>query len=198
MSGLPNLLGAGARVDHLSRQLPECSGDLVRLLWFLEAGGLVARSHDLPDPEANVPGETGSVQVDPQPSVSTAGTIGETWDEAVAEAYASRMNQDYYTFLQVPRGAEPAAIKVACRQSAQEWHALAANPRLGPEDRARVQELLRGVQQVWSTFTDTKRKAAYDEQLQLGNAPVVQSQEEIASAASPTRGFQMGPKGGIQ
>jgi len=116
----------------------------------------------------------------------------------VAQVYAARMGSDYYTFLKVPQGSDPATIKVACRQLAQQWHALAANPQLDSGDRARVQELLRGVQQAWSTFTDAKRKAAYDDQLAAGTAPRVEGAEGSSTAAQPTRGFEMGPKGDAQ
>jgi hypothetical protein len=196
-------------VDQLARKLPECSGDLVRLLWFLEAGGLVKRSQQVsktneapvevpstepqrkPEPQVSETRESGGASSSPPP-VITGG------NPTVAQVYAARMGSDYYSFLQVPQGSDPATIKVACRQLAQQWHALAANPQLDSGDRARVQELLRGVQQAWSTFTDAKRKAAYDEQLEAGTAPRVEGAEGSTNAAQPTRGFQMGPDGGAQ
>jgi len=217
LDALPELLGAGAAVDQLARKLPECSGDLVRLLWFLEAGGLVKRSQEIPAANTAVlklvgpEGEVGSPVREPQkqeviPGLSKKHEPVRTppvpaiqgGNSTVAQIYGERMGGDYYAFLQVPQGTDPATIKVACRQLAQQWHALAANPQLGSEDRARVQELLRGVQQAWSTFTDAKRKAAYDEQLAGGIAPRVEGTEGTATAAQPTRGFQMGPDGGAR
>jgi hypothetical protein len=208
LNALPELLGGGASVDHLARQLPECSGDLVRLLWFLEAGGLVRRSQELPGTDGEtagpgvLPGAAESLPLSESRPVSesreslgaqSAVTGG---NPTVAQAYATRMGSDYYTFLQVPQGSDSATIKVVCRQLAQKWHALAANPQLASADLARVQELLKGVQQAWSTFTDTKRKAAYDDQLAAGNAPRVEGTAGNASGVQPTRGFQMGPDGG--
>ncbi len=223
LNALPALLGAGAAVDHLARKLPECSGDLVRLLWFLEAGGLVKRSQEIPETtqaavgssrspgavelpapeprahsEAPPPSETPPLSESKEPVAAPPAPAITGGNPAVAQAYTSRMGSDYYTFLQVPPGSDPATIKVACRQLAQQWHALAADPQLGSEDRARLQELLRGVQQAWSTFTDAKRKAAYDEQLAAGTAPRVEGAEGSATSAQPTRGFQMGPNGGAQ
>jgi hypothetical protein len=217
LNALPELLGAGAAVDHLARKLPECSGDLVRLLWFLEAGGLVKRSQEIPRatnaavesggspgatdspvPASEAHSEAGPSSQQQTPAAAPPSPAITGGNPTVAQVYAARMGSDYYTFLKVPQGSDPATIKVACRQLAQQWHALAANPQLDSGDRTRVQELLRGVQQAWSTFTDAKRKAAYDDQLAAGTAPRVEGAEGSSTAAQPTRGFEMGPKGDAQ
>lgn len=44
LSALPEAIGAGESVENIFRKVPDSSGNLVKLLWFLEAAGLVHRS----------------------------------------------------------------------------------------------------------------------------------------------------------
>ena len=39
-AGLPEAIGTGCSVEEIFRQVPDGSGNLVKLLWFLEAAGL--------------------------------------------------------------------------------------------------------------------------------------------------------------
>ena len=95
------------------------------------------------DPEANVPGETGSVQVDPQPSVSTAGTIGETWDEAVAEAVGQAIQRypHYSVFDYLDGGIDTGVVTL--------WGKVTADREKADEIFERVAKI-QGVQDVRS------------------------------------------------
>ena len=107
------------------------------------------------------------------------------------DAFQHRVGQDYYGFLAIPRDTDADEIRLVCRDLAQRWHALSGKSDLDSQDRARLQHLLRGVQQIWSTFTDSKRKASYDSLLAQGTAPRVEVEGVDAQATQPTRGFRM-------
>ena len=46
---LPEAIGSGSPVEDIFRQIPDASGNLVKLLWFLESTGLLHREKRVPD-----------------------------------------------------------------------------------------------------------------------------------------------------
>ena len=93
--------------------------------------------------------------------------------EQIAVDYRARMGRNYYEFVALDQESTHGDVKLRCRDLAQRWHQAAADESLSPEERDQVQELLRGIQVVWSTFTDRHRKEAYDQKLQAGEADCI-------------------------
>ena len=46
---LPDAIGSGSSVEDIFRQIPDASGNLVKLMWFLESTGLLHREKRVPD-----------------------------------------------------------------------------------------------------------------------------------------------------
>jgi tetratricopeptide (TPR) repeat protein len=51
LNSLTDVIGSGIAVDDIFRKVPDSSGNLVKLLWFLEAAGLIHRAGRAPETE---------------------------------------------------------------------------------------------------------------------------------------------------
>ncbi len=119
--------------------------------------------------------EAPPVKTAPSPRVQSARRQEEplSLGEQIAADYSSRMGRNYYEFVALEQDSTHEEVKMRCRDLAQRWHQAAADESLSPEVRDQVQELLRGIQVVWSTFTDRHRKDVYDQQLAKGEAECI-------------------------
>ena len=111
-----------------------------------------------------------------------------------------RMGQDYYGFLGLSSDASPAELRDVARKLAQRMNALSRSASLPEETRVQVKDMLAGGQRVSGTFTDRKRKEAYDAKLDAGVRQYQvrgASSETTLPAESQSRSFQVpGEKGG--
>ena len=67
--GLPDAIGSGCSVEEIFRQVPDGSGNLVKLLWFLEAAGLLHREGRPQDPSIETQLKTVSEAPAPKPQI---------------------------------------------------------------------------------------------------------------------------------
>jgi len=88
--------------------------------------------------------------------------------------HRQRMNQDYYAFLGLSPDAPAEELREVSRKLAQRFNALSRTSTLPEEIRLKVRDMLSGVQRVYGTFTDRKRKEEYDNLLAAGEAPIVE------------------------
>jgi curved DNA-binding protein CbpA len=66
--GLPDAIGDGCNVEEIFRQVPDGSGNLVKLLWFLEAAGLLHRQGRPQDP--SIDAQLNAIAEAPPPKAS--------------------------------------------------------------------------------------------------------------------------------
>ena len=106
-----------------------------------------------------------------------------------------RMGQNYYGFLGLSSDAGPAELRDVARKLAQRMNALSRSASLPEETRVQVKDMLAGVQRVYGTFTDRKRKEDYDAKLQAGQAPLIQVRDASSEVTVPSdnqsRSFQV-------
>jgi len=220
---LPAALAGGCAMDALYRRIPDRSGNLVKLLWMLQQGGLFQGQLDhriemgslleglrADDSQTEIeviddePSMIGIPAVEPEPEPSYSdepAPVDSTRRQStpaskrprdpvsvVRRDYQARMGKDYYTFLSLEPGAEMHAIERRCRQLSGRWQA-AMRSRAVPQDVKDVaRELSTGVQLVYRTLADPKRRAEYDRRLAAGQAPVlrpIQGATHLSTPAAP-------------
>lgn len=198
LSGVPDILADGPSVDDVFRMVPDSSGQLVKLLWFLEAAGLATRA-DRPQkmavedaiaaaykarPAAAEPTKTAeatkaqvtepdSTSSRRQASTPKRRTFEPPSDDKLRGAHRKRMGRDYYAFLGLPPTAAAAGIDRKCKGLARRWRAAQKDRALPTDVEEKVQALLAGVQLVWRILTDPAKRAEYDQRLSQGRAPRV-------------------------
>ena len=192
---LVEVVGKGTTIDEIFGAVQDTSGDLVRLLWFLESLGLLRRDgHSYEDKlgrritrAVNRSGRSAPSGRSARPSARSAGPPSRkrkrtqrrkkpTGDVSlmIAQDYEARMGRDFYGFLGLDREAEGSIIDRACKLLVQRWRPLDTEPALTREDREKLAQLLRGVQLVWQTLIDPLRRGEYDARLKEGQAPVLE------------------------
>ena len=215
-AGLPDAVGTGCNVEEIFRQVPDGSGNLVKLLWFLEAAGLLHRqgraqdgtidgqlkaAADAPPPKPIAPAakpKTATKAVsktsdarEPVPETEPGGEPQKKrrppmTDDQLRAAHRKRMGLDFYAFIGVPPQAPKQAIDRKCKGLARRWR-IPGKQRALPEDvTTKVDELLAGVQLVWRTLTDDSHRAEYDKRMSQGRAPKVGDLRAASSAAQAT------------
>lgn len=108
-----------------------------------------------------------------------------------------RMNKDYYAFLGLNPDAGSNELREVARSLAQRMNALSRSRDLPDATRQQVRDMLAGVQRVYGTFTDQKRKEDYDARLRAGEAPLIRVRTRpgsVPNAASSSRNFQLDPE----
>ena len=118
-------------------------------------------------------------------------------EEDLRLEHERRMNQNYYAFLGLHPDASPNELREVARSLAQRMNALSRSRELPEETRQQVRDMLAGVQRVYGTFTDQKRKEDYDAKLKSGSAPVIRVRTRpggTPSANSASRSFQLEPE----
>ena len=215
---LLDVIGNGSSVEDIFRQIPDSTGNLVKLLWFLEAAGLVHREGRPQDSTldqmidaacAAPPSSAPSTVPAKAPVKAAAKATAETpaddgakpdeqgerkrrpplTDDQLRAAHRKRMGRDFYSFLGLPPTAPKHAIDRKCKGLARRWRIPGKQRALEPEVQEKVDHLLAGVQLVWRTLTDDKHRAEYDKRLQQGRAPKV---GDLRSASSSPAGKNSG------
>ena len=108
--------------------------------------------------------------------------------EDLVNEHRQRMNKDYYAFLGLTPDAPPEELREVSRKLAQRFNALSRTPTLPEEIRLKVRDMLSGVQRVYGTFTDRKRKEEYDNLLAAGEAPIVELRNAVPPMDMPQSG----------
>ncbi len=186
---LIEVVGKGTTIDEIFSTVQDTSGDLIRLLWFLEALGLLRRdgrdyedqlgrrisravsrsSRQPPSPPSRKRKRKTRRKKPPAATATTADTSA-----MVVRDYEARMGRDFYGFLGLDSEADGAVVDRACKLLVQRWRPLGGDAGLSREDREKLAQLLRGVQLVWQTLIDPLRRSEYDARLQEGQAPVLE------------------------
>lgn len=188
LSQISVAIGDGCTVEELFTKIPDSSGDLFKLLWMLEAGGVLLRSNvndngQLDSKLNNIEevSEATNVSASPAKPKSETAEVSESTKESpksitdeLAEVHAAKMGNDFYTFLGVDKSAKRRDVDRACKSMAKKWRPVEGRKDLDEMQAVQVKELLAGVQLVWRTLTDPKHKKEYDRRLEAGRAPVVE------------------------
>jgi hypothetical protein len=193
LNQIADAIGDGCSVEALFGKIPDTSGDLFKLLWMLEAGGVVLRENvsdngQLDDQLNNMSESGGSSSVATAPSKDkgsekstqrvavqdSGGTPEKAVKNGVTEVHSAKMGSDFYTFLGIDQSATRREVDRACKSMAKKWRPVEGDKNLSEEQAVQVKELLAGVQLVWRTLTDPKHKKEYDRRLEAGRAPKVE------------------------
>jgi len=180
-SAVAGELKSGRTTTELFQSVPDNTGTLPRLLWFLEVGGLVQRQGSAASmAAATLVGRLlmglGELEQEPIPEeeVVHEGTI------AIAELHRARMEKDYYTFAGIHPDATDDLARVG-KGVLRDWSLMGADATLPETARQQLAELIRGLGQVLSVLTDPEQREAYDQQMVRGTADVVR----VARSATP-------------
>jgi len=214
LMNVPEILTSGASVDDVFRMVPDSSGSLVKLLWFLEAAGLATRSNrtiesdlegKIDEAVKTVAGKEKKAQTKPkkaaakskkdtskqaagkgqkQSSSARRRTQDAPTDDQLRAAHRKRMGRDYYAFLGLPPTAAAAGIDRKCKGLARRWRAAQSERALPADVQEKIEALLAGVQLVWRILTEPSKRAEYDKRLGQGRAPRVGDLRAAASAGS--------------
>jgi len=144
LSQIVSAIGDGCSVEDLFRSVPDNSGDLFKLLWMLEAGGVVLRENvadnnqldsQLENIEATSSGSpsatkrpvtarkvTSAVEIDDEPTASVL--------DEIAGIHESKMGTDFYTFLGLDQKATTRDVDKACKSMAKMWRHIEGNSAL--------------------------------------------------------------------
>ena len=181
LANITSELKAGRTTTEIFRNIPDTTGTLPRLLWFLEGGGLVQRQGSAASlAAATLVGRLlmglGELEQEPIPEeeVVHEGAI------AIAALHRERMEKDFYTFA----GIHPDATEDIGRMGKRvwkEWSRLGADSTLPVTARQQLAELIRGLEQVLMVLTDPEQRDSYDQQLVRGTAKV----ERVPRSATP-------------
>jgi hypothetical protein len=171
---LIEVVGEGATVDELFGAIQDTSGHLIRLLWLMEAVGLLRRegrpcSDDLGRRLSRAATRSAQGKKRKRKKKSRG---GEGAPQIIARDHETRMGRDFYGFLGIDVDSEGAVVDRACKLLVQRWRPLEGE-KLASTDREHLGQLLRGVQLVWQTLMDPLKRAEYDDRLILGQAPVL-------------------------
>lgn len=146
-------------------------------IWILSAAGIFELFDAADAPKRDeVPPRIKSLDSTPAMSRAPLPTMPKpTGNQAqdISAEYTQRMGKDYYGFLGLPPNASAVDLRDLSRSLAQRLNALSRAPSLPQESQELVQDMLSGVQRVYGTFTDRKRKEDYDRQLELGDAATI-------------------------
>jgi Tfp pilus assembly protein PilF len=212
--GLLDVVGNGSSVEDIFRQIPDSTGNLVKLLWFLEAAGLVHREGRPQDAtfDQQIEAAYSAPRPKPKPSKKTADAKPDTaatdsaddggkpeeagerkrrpplTDDQLRSAHRKRMGRDFYAFLGLPSTAPKHAIDRKCKGLARRWRIPGKQRALEPDVQTKVDDLLAGVQLVWRTLTDDKHRSEYDKRMQQGRAPKVGDLRTAASSPQSSTG----------
>lgn len=99
--------------------------------------------------------------------------------------YDQRMRKDYYTFLGLDPEATATAIERRARQLAGRWQAAMRSRSVPSEIKELAKELATGVQLVYRTLADPKRRAEYDRRMAAGQAPVLRPIKGATRLSTP-------------
>ena len=197
LATIAEALETGCSVDALAGLVPDRTGDLLKLVWILQLGGLIVREDD---PHlasvvqqvltARFQGSAPTPKKSKKKSTAPAAKAGGLDDAAVAAEHKRCMGRDFYTFLGIDPDSASAEIKSVCKKMVKTWRAASSDKSLSEAARAQGQEMAEGVQMVWRTFMDDEKKAEYDRRLTSGRAPAVEpirvaSLEDATSKAAP-------------
>ncbi len=191
LSQIVEAIGDGCSVEDLFGKVPDSSGDLFKLLWMLEAGGVVLRENvtdsgqldellgGIEESETHLERADSAVKV-PKKSPPQGQNIDIEDDptssiiDEISDIHESKMGTDFYEFLGIDRNATRRDVDKACKSMAKMWRPLEGSSEIDKNQEIQVKELLAGVQLVWRTLTDPKHKKEYDRRLETGRAPLVE------------------------
>ena len=196
---LPAALADGCGMDELYRRLPDRSGNLVKLLWLIHQAALFAGQVDQ---RAEMSSMLEGLRTDDRAETERASSSSSSGtDEPVASRprrtrdpatvikrdYDQRMGKDYYTFLGVEADAPKPVIEKRARQLAGRWHAAVRHKATPVEVKELAKELATGVQLVFRTLTDPKRRVEYDRRAAAGQAPLLRPIKATALSSPASR-----------
>ena len=212
-AGLPEAIGNGASIEEIFRQVPDTTGNLVKLLWMLEAAGLIHREGRLQDntieeqirtamatpppaPKPVASQKKAKKPSAPSPAAEVADPTSDAQkkrrppltDDQLRGVHRKRMGKDFYSFLGLPPGSPKHAIDRKCKGLARRWRIPGKQRELPADVAEKVEELLVSVQLVWRTLTDDKHRAEYDKRLEQGRAPRVGDLRGATTAPQPKLG----------
>ncbi len=166
------VLGKGCSVNDLFTSITDKSGDLPRLLWFLEMAGLVTREGGAQFPDALAGLEAG-----PSASESVNGHGGEDLERLaleVSKEFANRMDQDFYGFLGLDPDSEEDLVSVHAQLKAA-WEELARRALGHAPSLEHLKKLEVTADRVMETLADPALKDEYDSGYIFGEARRVDS-----------------------
>jgi len=108
--------------------------------------------------------------------------------QIIRRDYNKRMGRDYYMFLRLESDAPLPHIEKRCRQLAGRWAAAQRSRFMPPEVKELAKELATGIQLVYRTLSDPKRRAEYDRRLAAGQAPTltpIKGASSLSGAPTP-------------
>jgi hypothetical protein len=198
LATISEALESGCSVDALAGFVPDRTGDLLKLVWMLQLGGLIVREND--SKPASVVQQVISAQFQrsgpatkrpKKKPVAVATAVGLD-DAAVAAEHGRCMGKDFYTFLGLDADCSTSEVERTCKKKAKTWRSASKDKTLSQTARKQAQELGEGVQLVWRTFTDDAKKAEYDRRLASGRAPAVEA-IRVASLEDATSKAKVAP-----
>jgi curved DNA-binding protein CbpA len=105
--------------------------------------------------------------------------------------HAHRLGQDHYTFLGIPRDAEPELVDQAFARLVKRWRMVERNAELPEPQRAKATELVAAAKAARRVLGGAARRAAYDQTLE-GVAPSAGDTPSVAGDASGGSGSGAG------
>lgn len=146
--------------------------------------------HDVADSVADEPAPTGAPPKKRDPA------------QIIRRDYNKRMGRNYYMFLRLESDAPLSHIEKRCRQLAGRWQAAQRSRAVPPEVKELAKELATGIQLVYRTLKDPKRRAEYDRRMAAGQAPIltpIRGASSLSGAPTPPAPVQdayLTPRGG--
>jgi hypothetical protein len=205
-------------VDTLYRRIPDRSGNLVKLLWMIDAAGLLLTDGREAAAELELllyPDQRPGGVVRPEPrgrrpipdspaDTSADDTLQEPKEPARRDVkvdiagqidgeHKRRVGRDYYSFLGLTADAPTETIERTCQRLVTRFKVAAEAPAMPEETKAQARELLTGTHLVWRTLSDPRRRAEYDRRMKSGQAPLlrgIKAADERSIHTSPGKHTQ--------
>jgi hypothetical protein len=170
LSQVSQVLGEGCAVNDLFTVITDKSGDLPKLLWFLEMAGLLIREGG-----EQVPDTLSGLEDNAAERVN--GSSGEDLEKLaseVSEEFTRRMGQDFYGFLGLEPDSEADLGSVHAQLKAG-WEELGRRALGHPPSLEHIRKLVDTADKVMATLADPERKDEYDSGYIFGEALRVES-----------------------
>ena len=170
LAQVDQVLGEGCAVNDLFTAITDKSGDLPKLLWFLEMAGLLAR-------EGGEQVHDALSGLDESATKWVNGRGGEDLEKLaseVSEEFTRRMGQDFYGFLGLDPDSDADLVSVHAQLKAG-WEELGRRAMGHAPSLEHLKKLVDTADKVMATLADPERKDAYDSGYIFGEALRVES-----------------------